>query len=165
MKKSSLILLAFFFLGVSDTYAYQNFICRSTAFKDVIDLNKEKDNGQCVKYVRHETEISYRGCNGEAWTCYDKAQQAGYAVGQEPRVGAIIVFDKDPSKIGLGVGHVGIVKAINDNTITIRDSNWIKLYTVGEHDIDVSKFKIIGYIYCDGSTLESPPNMKITIVK
>ena len=104
MKKYGFVFSVILILGVisiETAKAYETFICRSTAFKDAIGLNKGEKDGQCVLYVRYETEIPYSGCNGEAWTCYYDAQQAGYAVGQEPRVGAIIIFDKDPTKKNL----------------------------------------------------------------
>ncbi len=129
--------------------AGETFICRSNDFKDAVGLNKGEVNGQCVLYVRHETEILYKGCNGEAWTCYEKAKQSGYATGSEPRVGSIIVFNKSSK---LSVGHVGIVKAIDGDNITIRDSNWVEYHTVGEHVINTAttEYDILGYIYCDG---------------
>lgn len=136
---------------VSPGWSFETFSCTAGNFSDPINLNKGSDNGQCVKYVRYETGISYAGCNGNASTCYDDAISAGYAVGQTPRESAIIVFDADSSKSGLGVGHVGIVRSVDGKNVTIRDSNWVADYTVGEHTEDVSTFKIKGYIYCDGN--------------
>lgn len=132
-----------------NSLANETFMCRNNNFKDSINLYKGDVNGQCVVYVRYETEILYDGFNGEAWSCYDKARIYGYSVGSVPKEGSIIVFNKVPGT-ALGVGHVGIVKSVNGNNVTIRDSNWVADYTVGEHTIDVTSYDILGYIYCDG---------------
>jgi len=155
MKKFQLICLLLIMafsvvcLQVKNVDASKTFVCRNNDFNDAVGLNKKNDDGQCVKYVRYETEIPYSGCNGEAWTCYEDAKQDGYAVGHEPRVGSIIVFNKSDN---LSVGHVGIIKEVNGSNVTIRDSNWVNQYTVGEHTINLanSNYDILGYIYCDG---------------
>lgn len=135
----------------------KTFTCKGGIFSDLIGLHKGSVNGQCVLYVRYETGILPEGCSGEAWTCYQGAINAGYAVGQTPKVSSIIVFNKDSTKTGLGVGHVGIVKEVNGNTIKIRDSNWTAAYTVGEHSINITDYNVLGYIYCDGVGADSDP--------
>ncbi|MFZ2226266.1 MAG: CHAP domain-containing protein [Candidatus Moraniibacteriota bacterium] len=107
------------------------------------------NGGECVPYVRYETEISYDACNGPAYQCFSQAQAQNYSTGSTPREGAIIVFDIDTSK-NMDVGHVGVVKSINgDGTITIHDSNWClnDCQLVSEHDEYPADFEILGYIY------------------
>jgi surface antigen len=147
MKKLSFICILFVVCFiVNKVDAYSTFTCRNNDFnKEVADTS----GGQCVNYVRYETGIPWSGCNGEAFTCYEKAKTDGYAVGHNPYVGSIVIFNKVPNT-DLSVGHVGIVKEVNGNNIKIRDSNWVGYETVGEHVIDTSSKDILGYIYCDG---------------
>lgn len=133
----------------------ESFLCTGGSFKDKLGLNKGKPNGECVLYVRYETGIQFKACNGPAYNCYQQARDKGYVVGKNPRVSSIVVFAADSSKEGLGVGHVGIVTNVDGNNITIRDSNWTQPYTVGEHTEDITKYNILGYIYCDGADSNS----------
>jgi len=111
------------------------------------DIND--NGGWCVDYVDYETGItnaSGQPFSGDAWTYYQQAVDAGYQTGSVPRVGAIIVFSRDAS---LTYGHVGIVVAINGNTIMIRDSNWCDPYCflIKEHTVlDISAYTV-NYIY------------------
>lgn len=122
-----------------------SFMCTKGMFQQ----NEEENGDECVLYVRFETEIPWSACNGSAYTCFQKAQDAGYAVGSEPRESAIIVFNTSG---GLPDGHVGIVKSINGSTLTIRDSNWNNDHIIHEHPVSSSRGDIEGYIYCDGRT-------------
>jgi hypothetical protein len=101
--------------------------------------------GECVVYVRNETGIDYDAFNGNAEDCFGLAQEAGYATGTEPRIGAIAVFSSDAIP---DVGHVGIVKVINSSTsIKLRHSNWSTYHAVSEEDINLTTTPVIGYIY------------------
>ncbi len=102
--------------------------------------------GQCVNYVRDETDV-VDTCTGYAVNCLGQAKKAGYQIGDAPKIGAIAVFSATSI---LPYGHVGIVKSINGNTITVRESNWCvpaTCETVGEHDENLALERIIGYIY------------------
>lgn len=106
--------------------------------------------GQCLDYVEYETEIPDEVCVGEAGDCFDQAQAAGYATGNIPREGSIVVFAKVPNT-SLEYGHVGIVTNYDslNNTITIHESNWCSnnCETVGEHVEILGSHAILGYIY------------------
>lgn len=107
--------------------------------------NTNTNGGQCVVYIRSETDIPWADFNGDAQDTFVQAMNAGYAVSiATPRVSSIIVFSAQGN---MSVGHVGIVTAINGNNLTIRDSNWNLDEIVREHVIDVTNYSIIGYIY------------------
>jgi|GEM_PF-5153335 len=106
-------------------------------------FNIDDTGGECVAYVRDETDIEIYG---NAYTWYQTAIDDGYWVGSTPEVSAIIVF---ASQDGMSNGHVGIVKEKLDAThLRLRDSNWGLDGLVDEHTIDLSNFTILGYIYC-----------------
>jgi surface antigen len=119
-------------------------------FRDAVGDFKQSSGtgGECVPYVRYETEILYSACTGTAANCFGQAQTAGYSTGSSPRIGSIIVFDIDSSK-GMPYGHVGVVKSINGNTLTLHDSNWCSndCQQISEHDVDLTAYNILGYIY------------------
>ncbi|KKQ47538.1 MAG: hypothetical protein US66_C0010G0015 [Candidatus Moranbacteria bacterium GW2011_GWD2_37_9] len=129
-------------------FAYETFLCTGGDFIKNID----DDFGECVLYVRYEIGGSeyYDVCNGYANTCYQDAQSAGYAVGQTPEIGAIMVINGWGSNTA---GHVGIVidKRNDNQEVKLRHSNWHLDGKVSEEWISVSQYPILGYIYCDGS--------------
>lgn len=108
--------------------------------------NVNTSGGQCVPYVRDETDIPPGNFSGNAASTYQQAIDTGYATGATPRVSSIIVF---AAQGNMTVGHVGIVTAINGTNLTIRDSNWSTNNdeVVREHTVDVSQYTILGYIY------------------
>lgn len=107
--------------------------------------NSSGSGGQCVIYVRSETDIPYDACHGDAADCYDQAAAKGYAVSTTtPRVGSIMVFDRTS---GIPAGHVGIVDAIDGNNLTIQDSNWNLDEMIRSHVVDKTSYTIKGYIY------------------
>lgn len=119
------------------------------SFKKNVDHNYGQSNeGECVLYVRYETEIPWEGCNGAAHTCYQDAINSGYAVGQTPRVGAIVVFKAGTSYPTYG--HVGIVKSRSSDDFVVRESNVKAPHVVGERTIQNNDENIKGYIYADG---------------
>ena len=152
MKRIGLVLImtvAVVLIFQSPVLAYKTFLCTGGVFEK--NLNDYGD--ECVLYVRYEIGSGdtkkYRDvCNGEAWTCYQDAIDAGYAVGQTPKVGAIVVFGK--SGMYSSAGHVGIVKDVDANEFIIRESN-IVYHTVGERTIGNDDPNILGYIYCNGN--------------
>lgn len=103
---------------------------------------------ECVIYVRNETGIISAACNGEAADCFSQAQTAGYATGQTPKEGTIIVFDRVP-ETALSVGHVAIVTSYSGNQVSMHDSNWVGYHTIGNHTetIGTGGYAIKGYIY------------------
>lgn len=91
-----------------------------------IDYRDEYGRSNCVKFATRYSGIYKR---------------LGYGVtiaseGNNPQVGAIAL---DRYR-----GHAAVVVAINDRTLTLWDSNWIKGY-VTERKVDISSQR--GYIY------------------
>lgn len=86
-----------------------------TVSKNVaINANK---NIQCVQYARTTTGINIRG-NANTWV--PQAKKLGYTVDNVPKVGAVL------SESHLSQhGHVSVVIASNNNTITVREANYI----------------------------------------
>lgn len=56
--------------------------------------------------------------NANQWP--DSARAAGYSVGTQPRVGAVICWPYE----GWGYGHVAVVTAVSGNQIQVKESNW-----------------------------------------
>ena len=136
-------------LNLTAVFGYRTFRNAVGDFKVAYDPNNPAYYGECVPYVRYETEILQSACNGPAYQCFSQAQAQGYSTGATPMEGAIMVFNIDTSK-NMPVGHVGIVKSINGNgTITLHDSNWCAndCQLVREHDVDPAAYNILGYIY------------------
>lgn len=157
MKKNSLVMMSMLVLlnFQIPALASKAFLCTGGIFdKNVGDT----DGGECVLYVRHEIQMDgnnyFEVCNGEAWTCYQDAINAGYAVGQTPKVGAIVVFGK--SGIYSVAGHVGLVKSVSGSNFVVRESN-ITYHKVGERTIGNNDSAITGYIYCGGDGSDSEP--------
>lgn len=116
---------------------------RASAGNFKADIND--DGGQCVPYVRYETDILWDDFNGDANSTYQQAITAGYATSATvPRISSVIVF---AVQSGMPYGHVGIVTAIDGNNITIRDSNWNLDEKVKQHTENISNYDILGYIY------------------
>ena len=81
--------------------------------------------------------------NANQWP--DSARAAGYSVGTQPRVGAVICWPYE----GWGYGHVAVVTAVSGNQIQVKESNW-----GGNHYI--SNFR--GWFTPDSSVVYIYPN-------
>lgn len=103
------------------------------------------NGGECVTYVRNETNISFDGCNGDAATCLRKARQNGYLIGDVPKIGAIVVFSR--ASWNNYIGHVGIVTEVGENGISVQHSNFISYHQIGNSFMGFSSYEIEGYIY------------------
>ena len=147
MKKTvffyEVLIFCILFLGQASFVMAKTFKCTNGSFDQKIGEN----GNECILYVRSETGISWAGCHGEAWQCYNQANDEGYSVGSEPAIGAIVVFKKTgPYSLA---GHVGIVKSISANNFIIRESNVVATHIIGERTISKNDITIRGYIYCD----------------
>ncbi len=99
------------------------------------------------RWKEYGISTNWRG-NARQW--YKNASAAGWAVGQTPEIGSIIVM-----RNGVGgwssYGHVGIVISIDwDNSeILIEDMNYVGRYIASQHwiSMDSTTNPIIGYIY------------------
>lgn len=112
--------------------------------------------GHCTHYAGYYWWKEYgisTNWRGNAWAWYKNASAAGWAVGQTPEIGSIVVM-----KNGVGgrssYGHVGVVISIDwDNgEMLIEDMNYVGRYIVSQHWVDMysDKNPIIGYIYPRG---------------
>lgn len=95
--------------------------------------------GYCTWYVASRRNIPWFG-NAGTWLI--GAQGAGFATGNVPQVGAIIVTSESRW------GHVGIVEGVNgDGTITISEMNYSGFARITSRTISVNYGAIKGYIY------------------
>ncbi len=74
--------------------------------------------GQCVPFARAASGIAIYG---DAWTWWDQAE-GRYRRGEEPRVGAVIVFAKSAR---LPLGHVAVVsRIVEKRVLMLTHANW-----------------------------------------
>jgi len=95
--------------------------------------------GYCTYYVSQQRFIPWSG-NAIAWL--SGAQSYGYATGNTPQVGAIVVTSE-----GGWTGHVGMVTGVGDGTITITEMNFAGFGVVSTRTIAADYSRILGYIY------------------
>jgi len=93
--------------------------------------------GQCTWYVAQKRYIPW---NGDAKTWLTKAQQYGFVIGTDPKVGSIVVTRESV------YGHVAYVEAMTDSTITVSEMSLgrgVKRVRILNKD----DWRIRGYIY------------------
>ena len=105
--------------------------------------------GHCTSWVAFKLASSIGKCipwtgNAKAWI--GNAKKAGFAVGSEPQVGAIISL-RDPSWVGRLWGHVAYVESFDANTVTFSEMNHLGLYKVSRRTLPLNSSDIVGYIY------------------
>jgi surface antigen len=114
-------------------------VTQTTKVKLSSDGNNHFSYGYCTYYVASRRNIPWFG---NAGTWLSGARAAGFATGDIPQVGAIIVTSESV------YGHVGIVEAVNgDGTITISEMNYSGFARITSRTIPVSYSAIKGYIY------------------
>ncbi|MCK9378827.1 MAG: CHAP domain-containing protein [Candidatus Moranbacteria bacterium] len=110
--------------------------------------------GQCLDYVEYETDLpddpnTEDICTYSAVNCLGQASMKGYATGNTPRVGAIVIYKQGDD--AMNNGHAGIVASINQGsgTMIIHDSNWSDPPDgiVRDCTVNISDAGIMGYIY------------------
>lgn len=94
--------------------------------------------GYCTYYVASVRPIPWRG---NAGTWLSGARAAGFATGDTPQVGAIIVTAESAA------GHVGMVTGVNGDQITITEMNYHGFGVISSRTISTSYGAIKGYIY------------------
>jgi len=95
--------------------------------------------GYCTWYVYNRRQVPWLG---NAWEWFGHAQSAGWATGQTPRVGAIMVSWES------GWGHVAYVEAVNaDNSYTVAEMNFVRWDVVDHRTIRPGGIPLIGFIY------------------
>lgn len=96
--------------------------------------------GYCTYYVSEKRFVPW---SGNAGTWLSGALKFGYATGDTPQVGAIVVTSE-----GGFAGHVALVDAVNsDGTITISEMNYAGFGRTSSRTISTSYGPIKGYIY------------------
>ncbi|MBU4284866.1 LysM peptidoglycan-binding domain-containing protein [Patescibacteria group bacterium] len=99
--------------------------------------------GQCTWYVAQKKYVPW---NGDAKTWLKKAVGYGFETGIEPRPGAIISM-RGNTWIMKRYGHVAYVEAVNEDSITISDMNYLGLGIKSVRAISRNDWRILGYIY------------------
>ncbi len=93
--------------------------------------------GQCVPFAREASGIQIFG---DAWTWWDQAE-GRYRRGDEPRVGAVIVFARTGR---LPLGHVAVVSRVVENRVVmLTHANWSRFNGERGHaEQDVTLFDV-----------------------
>jgi surface antigen len=95
--------------------------------------------GYCTWYVDNRRAVPWLG---NAWEWFGQAQAYGWATGQTPRVGAIMVTWES------SFGHVAIVDAVNaDGSYTVSEMNFVRWDVIDQRTIKPGGVPLIGFIY------------------
>ena len=112
----------------------------ATVIRDASSANHAFPYGYCTYYVSQRRDIPW---SGNAITWLSGARSYGFATGNEPKVGAIVVTSE-----GGYTGHVAMVDAVNDDgTITLTEMNYAGWGRISSRTIAASYGRILGYIY------------------
>ncbi len=95
--------------------------------------------GYCTYYVSSRRTIPWPG---NAITWLSGARSYGFATGDTPQAGAIIVTSE-----GGWTGHVAMVDTVNGDSITISEMNYSGWGVISSRTISTSYRAILGYIY------------------
>ena len=77
--------------------------------------------GDCTWYVATQRKVTW---GGNAYQWWPNAAAAGYAEGQTPQVGSIVVWGQDVSGYSYGYGHVAYVQAVQGNQFEVSEMNF-----------------------------------------
>lgn len=99
--------------------------------------------GQCTWYVSTQRYVPWGG-HAKSWLV--NARAYGYKTGATPAVGAIVVM-RENSWLSILYGHVAIVEAVSDTTITISETNTVGLGKKSVRVLQRNYSAIKGYIY------------------
>jgi surface antigen len=95
--------------------------------------------GQCTWYVATQRYVPWMGNAIDWWA---NARPYGYAEGQTPQVGAIMVTRES------GYGHVAIVRSVNpDGSWTVQEMNYMGFAQVDTRTIQPGFGYLVGFIY------------------
>lgn len=98
--------------------------------------------GQCTWYVAKLRNIPWMGNAIEWWP---NARAAGFAEGQTPQVGAIMVTSES------GYGHVALVTAVNGSSWTVTEMNYNGPFVTDSRTISPGQTPVVGFIYGQAS--------------
>ncbi|MCL5970057.1 MAG: LysM peptidoglycan-binding domain-containing protein [Patescibacteria group bacterium] len=95
--------------------------------------------GYCTWWVAHKRYVPW---NGNAWQWYGNAIAYGYAVGDMPVTGAILVTWESY------VGHVAYVESVNgDGSFNISEMNYVGWGRSSSRTVTTGSVPFIGFIY------------------
>lgn len=99
----------------------------------------------CVGYANGRSrELSVNQCEMPQCNAVDWFNSTSYETGDEPRLGAVICWSN-------GYGHVGVVEAIDGDTITVSQSNYggtrFFLTQLDKNDLNIPYHPFMGFIY------------------
>jgi len=95
--------------------------------------------GYCTWYVYNRRAVPWLG---NAWEWFGQAQASGFATGQTPRVGAIMVTWES------SFGHVAYVEAVNgDGSYEVSEMNFVRWDVIDYRMIKPGGVPLIGFIY------------------
>ena len=95
--------------------------------------------GYCTWYVYNRRAVPWLG---NAWEWFGQAQANGYATGQTPRVGSIMVTWES------SFGHVAYVESVNaDGSFTVSEMNFVRWDVIDNRTIKPGGVPLIGFIY------------------
>lgn len=99
--------------------------------------------GYCTWWVAHKRFVPW---NGDAWQWWFNAQQFGFAEGQVPQVGSIMVQGISWSS---PVGHVAYVESVNpDGSFTVSEMNYGRWGVVDYRTLkSTAGLDLLGFIY------------------
>jgi surface antigen len=96
--------------------------------------------GYCTWYVASRRDIPWFG---NAFDWWQNAQPYGYAEGQVPQVGAIMV-----TRESIAYGHVAYVEAVNrDGSWTVSEMNFVGWNVKSGRTIKPGQLPLVGFIY------------------
>ena len=110
--------------------------------------------GHCTSWVAFKLASSIGKCipwTGNAKNWIGNAKKAGYAIGSEPKIGAIVSLN-GASRGCYGRswycwGHVAYVESFDANNVTFSEMNHLGRYKVSRRTLPLNDKTIIGYIY------------------
>jgi hypothetical protein len=95
--------------------------------------------GYCTFYVYNRKPVPWLG---NAWEWYGQARAYGWATGQTPRPGAIMVTMES------GFGHVAYVESVHpDGSWTVSEMNFLGFGRVDMRTIRPGAVPLLGFIY------------------
>jgi LysM repeat protein len=95
--------------------------------------------GFCTWYVYNRRAVPWLG---NAWEWFGQARSYGWATGQTPAVGAIMVTMES------GFGHVAYVEAVNsDGSFTVSEMNFVRWNVIDQRTIKPGGVPLLGFIY------------------
>jgi LysM repeat protein len=105
-----------------------------------VRANNRFSPGFCTWYVYNRRGIPWLG---DAWQWFGNAQAAGYATGQTPRVGAILVTWES------SWGHVAYVESVSadGSSFTVSEMNFVRWNVIDQRTIKIGGVPLIGFVY------------------